>query len=1144
MSINPLLTNAPRWSVLVCAPVVALLGQTVTPRPGDPPPAASDTVQLSPFVVNSSKDTGYQAMSTMAGTRLDTPLKDVGASISIYTKDFLEDIGAASTNDFLIFATGMDTGGPNGNYSGAIGNDLNAEVPTAGAFRVNPQGTARSRGLSAPTFTRDFFNSSIDIDSYNTERVTIVRGPNSALIGVGSPAGVVDTTLIRANLSRNEHKVSARIDDEGGLRSVVDFNRVLIPDKLAARIAGLRHREEYQQRPAYAHKERIYGTAIYRPFRSTVLRGSFESGNGHSNPPIQTLPSNSIMNEWFALGRPTWDWTFYDDPARNPNAAAQDSNLFIPYHIKLTGLGGPDVYYYNTPDQQLASRILQVRVVNTTGNQANSIKTNLFHPLINRDVAPDNSRPQETVNISEVLPALYWIGGNVLPGQTPGFVPPGIKQQGFNDFAAFDFQNEQIDQTARTTESIRTFNIALEQRAWRDRLGIEVAYDYQRSDRRNVTNFFHGSTANHHHVRIDVNTHLPDGLPNPNLGRPFAQSRGNNWGSDFTENKSIRFTGYAKYDFKDLKSSWASWFGRHTLSGVAERYRSDRISLATSLADDGPEVRKANLAVTARIGTQVVYLGPSLVGNNNPLRISAIKLPTGYTGPQGNIDSFVRAENATDPGSFQPSPISKVALLNNGNFQREVIESKAIVLQSYWLKEHIVTMWGWRKDSDYFANRNVSHNVIATDQAVPSETQWGFNDFNLPNTPRLLASEKTQSYSVVAKWPHKLLRLPAGIDISPFFNYSENFTPSGARRNVWGDSLPPPQGETKEIGLTLSAFNEKLILRAARFETANTGLSVGDQGVTTVPQAFIVKRWEEENLNPHLRQRAHDEVALLLGVLPSNFLELEGLSFTGTPGNISSITGGGVPGKTDTQDFKATGVEFEVVYNPTRNWRILANVAKQKTEKTNILPFANAFHKLMLPIYERIAESPAHNYWPTGWNEPPGTPLPPGYGLAGQRNVKEYVERFSTIPLLAANAAAGFPSAEQREWRVNVVTNYTFSSSTPFVGELLKGWMIGGAVRWQSEFVLGFPSYRDSNNIAFFDLGRPYYGPSELNVDAWLGYERRIWNDKITWKVQLNVSNLLRDRELIPIQAQPWGQVATYRLAGPQRWYLTNTFSF
>src|SRR5688572_14472352 len=200
--------------------------------------ADEPAVELSPFVVNSSKDTGYQATSTLAGTRLDTPLRDLGASISIYTKDFLSDIGATNTNDLLIYSPGMDAGGPGGNFSGAT-SDIIASPVSANPYRENPQSVSRARGLGAPTTTRNFFNTVINIDSYNTERVTVLRGPNAALIGVSSPAGIVDTTLAEADLRRHRNSISVRVDNNGGVRGIADFNRVLVKDRLAARLIGL-----------------------------------------------------------------------------------------------------------------------------------------------------------------------------------------------------------------------------------------------------------------------------------------------------------------------------------------------------------------------------------------------------------------------------------------------------------------------------------------------------------------------------------------------------------------------------------------------------------------------------------------------------------------------------------------------------------------------------------------------------------------------------------------------------------------------------------------------------------------------------------------------------------------------------------------
>jgi outer membrane receptor for ferric coprogen and ferric-rhodotorulic acid len=47
--------------------------------------AQSDVVELSPFQVTES-DKGYYASNTLAGTRINTKLEDLGASISVVTK--------------------------------------------------------------------------------------------------------------------------------------------------------------------------------------------------------------------------------------------------------------------------------------------------------------------------------------------------------------------------------------------------------------------------------------------------------------------------------------------------------------------------------------------------------------------------------------------------------------------------------------------------------------------------------------------------------------------------------------------------------------------------------------------------------------------------------------------------------------------------------------------------------------------------------------------------------------------------------------------------------------------------------------------------------------------------------------------------
>jgi len=66
----------------------------------------------------------------------------------------------------------------------------------------------------------------------------------------------------------------------------------------------------------------------------------------------------------------------------------------------------------------------------------------------------------------------------------------------------------------------------------------------------------------------------------------------------------------------------------------------------------------------------------------------------------------------------------------------------------------------------------------------------------------------------------------------------------------------------------------------------------------------------------------------------------------------------------------------------------------------------------------------------------------------------------------------------------------------------------------------------------------------DFKLDTWVGYQRPIFNRKITWKLQLNVRNLLDDKALIPARAQPDGSIAAYYIPTPITWNLRSTFEF
>ena len=66
-----------------------------------PPPVTEPVTELSPFVINETRDVGYVAGSTLSSGRFNVSLRDTAASVSVFTQEFMADIGAQGLDDLL-----------------------------------------------------------------------------------------------------------------------------------------------------------------------------------------------------------------------------------------------------------------------------------------------------------------------------------------------------------------------------------------------------------------------------------------------------------------------------------------------------------------------------------------------------------------------------------------------------------------------------------------------------------------------------------------------------------------------------------------------------------------------------------------------------------------------------------------------------------------------------------------------------------------------------------------------------------------------------------------------------------------------------------------------------------------------------------
>ena len=200
--------------------------------------------------------------------------------------------------------------------------------------------------------------------------------------------------------------------------------------------------------------------------------------------------------------------------------------------------------------------------------------------------------------------------------------------------------------------------------------------------------------------------------------------------------------------------------------------------------------------------------------------------------------------------------------------------------------------------------------------------------------------------------------------------------------------------------------------------------------------------------------------------------------------------------------------------------------------QSNIAPTAKAVIAALRPVWDELANKPRTNY-PTGFDIT--QPLPSSVETVGS-----FVSSTVYIPFATMLATEGSAAAEQRKYRANFVSNYTFGRDT-----WLKGWNVTAGLRWQSKLGIGYPAkYKPDGSV---DLGikNPFYAPAETNIDFTVGYGRKLWKNKIDWRASLQVRNAYASgKDLIPVTGQPDGSVASARLAPEQRIYLTNSFSF
>lgn len=264
-------------SLITCAALIAatVQGQAQTaPADSTTPEAApekKEVLQLSKFEVNTTRDTGYVANNTASGLKTNQALIEIPQSVTVVTRDLIDDIGAVKTSDVLQFA------GASQFYRGE-------SIRLRGARTLNAYMDDAIENVP--------YSDNVNIDSYE-----VIRGPAGVLYANASLGGVVLKST-KKPLSYKMNQVDLFVNDWGQYRAQVDSTAPL--GKIADAQLGYRFVAAYQDGDYYLKNAEDKHLAVHPTFqvqwKNTTVRFAYDYVDIDSIAGAQNfaLPDGSI----------------------------------------------------------------------------------------------------------------------------------------------------------------------------------------------------------------------------------------------------------------------------------------------------------------------------------------------------------------------------------------------------------------------------------------------------------------------------------------------------------------------------------------------------------------------------------------------------------------------------------------------------------------------------------------------------------------------------------------------------------------------------------------------------------------------------------------------------------------------------------
>ncbi len=219
MTKSPLRPTQPIARGLGCRALFAatlVLGGELVAQTNSP----ENTVTLPAFTVKDTRSSAYSAQEAISTTRISVPIQDVPQTVSVVTRELMEDTMGNRMLDTAQYVT-----------------PIKESSLSTGGDRVT------LRGFQVTQRFIDGVNVS-GVDGYNMssataniERIEIIKGPNAILVPGGSPGGIMNQITKSPKFS-NFAELNVTLKEFIGSEAFVDVNRTFGDRKTAVRVVA------------------------------------------------------------------------------------------------------------------------------------------------------------------------------------------------------------------------------------------------------------------------------------------------------------------------------------------------------------------------------------------------------------------------------------------------------------------------------------------------------------------------------------------------------------------------------------------------------------------------------------------------------------------------------------------------------------------------------------------------------------------------------------------------------------------------------------------------------------------------------------------------------------------------------------------